>query len=163
MQLLRNDIEKSIRSRHVMVILDACRSGWSTTGATSTQTTVHERWSDPTFVVLAAAGRAQEAWSPPADDPHRWGGHSAFTHALLSGLGASDDGVPADRDLDGLVSDDELFRYVREEVPRLVGAAMGSRVRQEPQFQRFEVQGASAAGQFLFVPGVGTDAAMRPR
>lgn len=151
MQLLRNDIEKSIRSRHVMVLLDACRSGWSTTGATSTQTTVHERWSDPTFVVLAAAGRAQEAWSPPADDPQRWGGHSAFTHAVLAGLGASDDRAPADRDSDGLISDDELFRYVREEVPRLVGAAMGSRVRQEPQFQRFEVQGASAAGQFLFV------------
>lgn len=152
MQLLRNEIQKSIRSRHVMVVLDACRSGWGTAGAPpSSHHGVHERWNDPTFVVLAASGQAQLAWSPGDDDPRRWGGLSVFTHSLLRGLGAGTDQLPADEDGDGLVADEELFAFVAQEVPALVRVACGSGERQEPQFRRFAVEGSETQGQFLFV------------
>jgi hypothetical protein len=151
MQDVRESIQKHIRSRHVMILLDSCQAGWATEsmGDVELPPELRSNWEHPAEVVLAAASRSELAWSDDPTNP-RWDGLSVFTYALLNGLTPDADGaVRADANHDGVVVDHELASYTREQVLALVRRA--NKPDQHPQFRRWDESGA-VRGQFLLVP-----------
>lgn len=150
MQELLDDLRKGIPSRHVMVVLDACYSGWAV-GAKGDERLSPELktlWAERAEVVLTAGTKGQRAWEDEAEQPAwQWGGHSALTAFFLEGLGASGP-LQADVNHDQVVTDEELARFLRERVPAAVKAS--KRADQVPQFFRFDEQ-LPKSGQFLFL------------
>ena len=151
MQELLDGIRKGIPSRHVMVVLDACYSGWAVgaKGDATLTDAMHSLWKERAEVVITAGTKGQRAWEDEAEEGGwQWGGHSALTAFLLEGLGAS--GRPAaDTNVDSVVTDEELARYLRARVPAAVREL--KRSEQLPQFFRFDEQ-LPKSGQFLFIP-----------
>ena len=151
MQELLDGIRKGVPSRHVMVVLDACYSGWAVgaKGEAGLSESMHSLWKERAEVVLTAGTRGQRAWEDEAEPgAWQWGGHSALTAFLLEGLGAS--GKPlADTNGDRVITDEELARYLRLRVPAAVKDL--KRSEQTPQFFRFDEQ-LPRSGQFLFLP-----------
>lgn len=151
MQELLDDLRKGVPSKHVMVVLDACYSGWAVGAKGEERLTPELRtlWRERAEVVLTAGTRGQRAWEDEAEEKAwQWGGHSALTAWLLAGLGEG--GRPeADANGDRVVTDEELARYLRERVPQAVRASR--RAEQTPQFFRFDEQ-LPKSGQFLFIP-----------
>lgn len=148
MQELIDDLRKGVPSRHVMVILDACYSGWAAgaKGPDHLEGALRSLWNERAEVVLAAAARGQRAWEDDASQSGwQWGGHSALTAFLLEGLGQA----LADLNRDRVITDEELARYVIERVPRAVRASR--QAEQVPQFFRFD-EHLPRSGQFLFLP-----------
>ncbi len=154
MQELLDGIRKGVPSRHVMVVLDACYSGWAVgaKGQASLSDAMHSLWKERAEVVITAGTRGQRAWEDEAEEgAWQWGGHSALTAFLLEGLGASGK-LLADANSDRVVTDEELFRYLRQRVPAAVRDF--KRSEQTPQFFRFDEQ-LPKSGQFLFLPREG--------
>lgn len=151
MQELLDGIRKGVPSRHVMVVLDACYSGWAVgaKGEGTLSEAMHSLWKERAEVVITAGTKGQRAWEDEAEaGGWQWGGHSALTAFLLEGLGAS--GRPAaDTNADKVVTDEELARYLRARVPAAVRQL--KRSEQTPQFFRFDEQ-LPKSGQFLFIP-----------
>lgn len=151
MQELLDGLRKGVPSRHVMVVLDACYSGWAVgaKGEAGLNDALHSLWKERAEVVLTAGTKGQRAWEDEAEPgAWQWGGHSALTAFLLEGLGAS--GKPAaDTNGDRVITDEELARYLRQRVPAAVRDL--KRSEQTPQFFRFDEQ-LPKSGQFLFVP-----------
>jgi hypothetical protein len=151
MQELLDGIRKGVPSRHVMVVLDACYSGWAVgaKGEAQLSDSVHSLWKERAEVVLTAGTKGQRAWEDEAEaTAWQWGGHSALTAFLLQGLGASG-AMAADANRDKVVTDEELARFVRARVPAAVRDL--KRSEQSPQFFRFDEQ-LPRSGQFLFFP-----------
>lgn len=146
MQELIDDVRKGVPSKHVMVILDACYSGWAAgaKGPSTFDPAVRSLWRERAEVVLAAAARGQRAWEDEGPDGS-WGGHSALTAFLLEGLGRS----LADRNADKVITDEELALFLSTRVPESVRALR--QAEQAPQFFRFDEQ-LPKSGQFLFIP-----------
>ncbi|MEW6431971.1 MAG: caspase family protein [Myxococcota bacterium] len=152
MQELLDDLRKGVPSKHVMVVLDTCYSGWAV-GAKGDERLSDELkslWAERAEVVLTAGTKGQRAWEDePEPGAWQWGGHSALTAFLLEGLGAS--GAPqADANRDAVVTDEELARFVKARVPTAVREL--KRAEQHPQFFRFD-EHLPRSGQFLFLPG----------
>ncbi|MBI5543618.1 MAG: caspase family protein [Deltaproteobacteria bacterium] len=163
MQELLDAIHKGIPARHVMVVLDACYSGWAV-GAKGDEVLRPELmslWKERAEVVVSAGTKGQRAWEDEEDQrAWAWGGHSAFTAFLLQGLTPTTGAPPpADRNADGVVTDEELAKYLRTRVPEAVRAL--KRAEQVPQFFRFDDQ-LPQSGQFLFVPVAATAQAAQP-
>ena len=152
MQELLDSIHKGVPARHVMIVLDACYSGWAVgaKGDEKLSTELMSLWKERAEVVLSAGTKGQRAWEDD-DEPRAWawGGHSALTAFVLQGLTPLAAGAPADLNHDGLVTDEELGKFLRLRVPEAVRAL--KRAEQMPQFFRFDEQ-LPASGQFLFVP-----------
>ena len=152
MQELLDDLRKGVPSRHVMVVLDACYSGWAV-GAKGDERLTDELkslWAERAEVVLTAGTKGQRAWEDEAEQgAWQWGGHSALTAFLLEGLGASGT-AQADANKDAVVTDEELARFLKARVPNAVRDL--KRAEQQPQFFRFDEQ-LPKSGQFLFLPG----------
>ncbi len=152
MQELLDDLRKGVPSKHVMVVLDACYSGWAV-GAKGEETLAPELkslWAERAEVVLTAGTKGQRAWEDEAEPTAwQWGGHSALTAFLLAGLGA-DGRLEADQNGDRVVTDEELASYVRRRVTNAVEAQRHA--QQTPQFFRFDEQ-LPKSGQFLFLWG----------
>lgn len=150
MQELLDDLRKGIPSKHVMVVLDACYSGWAV-GAKGDERLTPELktlWAERAEVVLTAGTKGQRAWEDEQEQgAWQWGGHSALTAFFLEGLGASGT-LQADANKDQVVTDEELARFLRERVPAAVKAS--KRADQVPQFFRFDEQ-LPKSGQFLFL------------
>ena len=107
-------------------------------------------WRERAEVVLSAGTKGQRAWEDEEDaKAWVWGGHSAMTAFLLEGLRPRKEGVSADLSGDGLVTDEELARYLKTRVTDSVRAV--KRADQTPQFFRFD-EHLPRSGQFLFVP-----------
>ncbi len=155
MQELLDDLRKGVPSKHVMVVLDACYSGWAVGAKGDERLSAELRtlWSERAEVVLTAGTKGQRAWEDEVEQgAWQWGGHSALTAFLLAGLGEA--GRPeADGNADKVVTDEELARYLRERVPRAVQQL--KRADQTPQFFRFDEQ-LPKSGQFLFLQEAGT-------
>ncbi len=107
-----------IRSERLIFIADACYSGASG-GRTVSMTGLRANIAD-TFLDRIAAGRgkviitasAANEVSVERDELQ----HGVFTYYLLEGLKG-----PADTDGDGLVTVDEVYRYVSDRVPQATG------------------------------------------
>lgn len=151
MQELLDDLRKGVPSKHVMVVLDACYSGWAVgaKGDERLSPELRTLWRERAEVVLTAGTKGQRAWEDEAEEKAwQWGGHSALTAWLLAGLGEGGR-AKADANGDRVVTDEELARYLRERVPQAVRASR--RAEQTPQFFRFDEQ-LPKSGQFLFIP-----------
>ncbi|MHB8877426.1 MAG: caspase family protein, partial [Myxococcaceae bacterium] len=153
MQELIDGLHKGVPARHLMVVLDACYSGWAVgaKGEETLGTELKSLWKERAEVVLSAGTRGQRAWEDEdAPAAWAWGGHSALTAFFLEGLSPSPAGkVAADLGGDGVVTDEELARYLRARVPESVRQV--KRADQVPQFFRFDDH-LPKSGQFLFVP-----------
>jgi hypothetical protein len=111
-------IFKRIRSDRLVFIADSCYSGASggrTIGITGIRTNISEAFLERIAggkgrVIMSASG-ANEV-SAENDDLKQ----GVFTHYLVEGLRGK-----ADFDGDGLITVDEVYRYVSEEVPRATG------------------------------------------
>jgi uncharacterized caspase-like protein len=104
-----------------VVIVDSCHAGGL--GPAGRATTVRE-FQENRMLVLAAASDAEES-----NESSTWG-HGAFTRCLLDALAGRAD-VPGGRGgsavPDGIVTLDEVARYVETTVPRVVAEAGGRR------------------------------------
>lgn len=106
-----------------VVIVDSCHAGGL--GPAGRATTVRE-FQENRMLVLAAASDAEES-----NESAAWG-HGAFTRCLLDALAGRADvntgrGGDGRAEPDGIVTLDEVARYVETTVPRLVAEAGGSR------------------------------------
>ena len=153
MQDLVSDIRKGVPSKHVMLLLDCCYSGWAVgaKGDDELETHLGSLWKERAEVVLTAGSKGQRAWE---DDPDErawsWGGHSAMTAFLLEGLAVAAAGTAAaDANQDHVVTDEELAKFVKERVPRSVKEQKSA--QQTPTLFRFDAS-LPKSGQFLFVP-----------
>ncbi|HVK63084.1 MAG TPA: caspase family protein [Polyangium sp.] len=153
MQDLVSDIRKGVPSKHVMLLLDCCYSGWAVgaKGDDELETHLGSLWKERAEVVLTAGSKGQRAWE---DDPDErawaWGGHSAMTAFILEGLSVAAAGTAAaDTNQDHVVTDEELAKFVKERVPRSVQDKKDA--KQTPTLFRFDAS-LPKSGQFLFVP-----------
>jgi len=116
----------NLPARHILVILDACRSGFALGNAKQTYRDTMRYEADLTSrvsrKVITSARRDQ-----PAQDGGPVANHSLFTGTLINGLQSGD----ADLNMDGLVSSSELGLYLQQQV----GLASGS--NQTPDFGAF--------------------------
>ncbi|MGD8882833.1 MAG: caspase family protein [Desulfobacterales bacterium] len=107
-----------IRSERLVFVADACYSGASG-GRTVSVTEVRANLSDR-FLERLAGGKgkviitASSANEVSVEKDEL--GHGVFTYYLIQGLRG-----PADTDADGLVTIDEVYRYVSEKVPAATG------------------------------------------
>lgn len=147
---LREELQNHVRSRHVMMLIDACKSGWSAHdpgGSRSAPAGVLRDWANRTEVVLTSSSQNQTSWS----DRPEFDGLTAMSVVVIEGLTPGPDGsIAADLDGNSIVTDEELAMLVRREVPLRVAAAVDG-WQQTPQFHRFPQQ--DTPGQFLFIPG----------
>lgn len=148
MQELVDDLRKGVPSKHVMLLLDACYSGWAA-GAKGEPTLSGELrtlWNERAEVVLSAATKGQRAWEDEVEPTAwQWGGHSALTAFLLEGLGRAQ----ADSNGDHVITDEELAAFLTTKVPQAV--RQSRQAEQTPQFFRFD-EHLPRSGQFLFLP-----------
>ncbi len=147
---LIDDVRKGVPAKHVMLLIDACYSGWAVgaKGGPELSPELRSMWKERAEVVLTAGTKGQRAWEDEADQKAwTFGGHSVMTSFLLQGLGES--GKPeADQNGDGVVTDEELARYLADRVPAAVRETRHA--EQTPQFFRFD-EALPKSGQFLFV------------
>jgi hypothetical protein len=152
MQRLIDDIKKGVPSRHIMLILDACYSGWAgAKGDDDLDERVRSLWKERAEVVLSAGSKGQRAWEDEVEEKAWvWGGHSVMTAFVLEGLKRTSEGFAgADKNKDGIVTDEELAAFVKERVPASV--KQFKKATQAPAMFRLD-QGYVKSGQFLFVP-----------
>jgi hypothetical protein len=152
MQRLIDDIKKGVPSRHIMLILDACYSGWAgSKGDDDLDERVRSLWKERAEVVLSAGSKGQRAWEDEVEEKAWvWGGHSVMTAFVLEGLKRTSEGFAgADKNKDGIVTDEELAAFVKERVPASVKQL--KKATQAPAMFRLD-QGYVKSGQFLFVP-----------
>lgn len=153
MQELLGDIRKGVPSRHVMLLLDCCYSGWAVGAKGDDELDAHvgSLWKERAEVVLTAASKGQRAWEDePEERAWAWGGHSVMTSFVLEGLAIGAEGsAGADANKDRVVTDEELAKYVKEHVPASVKAQKN--LKQTPTLFRFDAS-LPKSGKFLFVP-----------
>jgi hypothetical protein len=111
---LRKYIERNLRSRRVVLLLDTCHSaGLSTDVTRDLGNNLANLYLEK--LLYQEEGRAiitSSDVNEPSHESQRWGnGHGVFTYYVLEGLKGS-----ADTNQDRLVSVGELFRYVRQKV-----------------------------------------------
>lgn len=111
---LRRYIDQNVKSKRVVLLLDACHSaGVSTTGTRDVTNNLTNLYLEK--LLYQQEGRAiitSSDINEPSRESRRWGnGHGVFTYYLLEGLKGS-----ADSNRDQLVSVGELFRFVRQRV-----------------------------------------------
>jgi len=155
MQNLRNDIRK-VLTPHKMILLDCCHSGYAgenyvlKKGAADWETRVMTLWSSEQEVVLTAGTDQQTAQEVRRERAAV--GHGLFTEALLEALDPAQ--LRADSCADGVITDEELGRYVQTAVERKV-QELGARAAhdgvrtnvtpQTPMYVRAERRGSSCS------------------
>lgn len=114
MSELRRYIDQNVKSRRVVLLMDACHSaGLSTEGTRDVANNLANLYFEK--LLYQQEGRAiitSSDVNEPSRESRKWGnGHGVFTYYVLEGLKGS-----ADSNGDRLVSVGELFRYVRQKV-----------------------------------------------
>ena len=112
-ELLRY-VEQNIKSKRVVLLMDACHSaGLSTSGTRDLPNNLANQYLEQ--LLYQEEGRAVITSSDVNEKSHeskKWGnGHGVFTYYILEGLKGR-----ADSNQDRFVSVGELFRYVRQKV-----------------------------------------------
>ena len=115
-------------ARHVLLILDACYSGFAL-GETVQVLRSHERYSDDLSRRLSRRVITSAMDDQPALDNGPIAGHSLFTGTLIEGV----DSGQADGDSKGFVTSSELALYVQNRV------SSASQSKQTPDFGSFEL------------------------
>lgn len=142
------ELRRHVRSDHLMVIVDACASGWAThvPGPRPRARGVSSAWGDPAHVVISASRTTESASAAPNET--QWDGLSVMTYAMVRALTPDPTrGLRADANEDGVVTHIELGQHLAERVPALVSHySPGS--HQTPTFANL----AHGEGQFLWVP-----------
>jgi uncharacterized caspase-like protein len=111
---LRSYIDHNVKSKRLVLLLDACHSaGLSNEGTRDVANNLANLYLEK--LLYQEEGRAFMCSSDinePSRESRQWGnGHGVFTYYLLDGLKGN-----ADSNHDRLVSVGELFRYVRQRV-----------------------------------------------
>src|SRR5207302_11445117 len=106
-----NDLMAHCRARSIVVLLDCCYSGAFVPDSKGDQG-VHlkEKLSGRGRAILTASNAIEYAWQ--GEDLSGRGEASVFTSAVIQGLETGE----ADRDSDGKVSIDDLYKHVYERV-----------------------------------------------
>ena len=121
MDEIKMALAKNISARRVVGFVDACHSGGVSIGgsrAGSERLTAVNRYllelgrSRPGVVLMTASQANEPSW----EDASWGGGHGVFTHFILEGMRGA-----ADRDVDALVSVQELIDFVGDRVRRETG------------------------------------------
>ncbi len=125
MPKLRGYLDQNIRSKRVILLMDACHSaGLSTEGTRDLGNNLANQYLEK--LLYQEEGRAIITSSDVNELSHesqKWGnGHGVFTYYILEGLKGN-----ADSNQDHFVSVGELFRYVRQRV------RMDTNLRQNPR------------------------------
>ena len=118
----------NLPARHVLLILDACYSGFAL-GETVQVLRSHERYSDDLSRRLSRRVITSAMDDQPALDNGPIAGHSLFTGTLIEGV----DSGQADGDSKGFVTSSELALYVQNRV------SSASQSKQTPDFGSFEL------------------------
>lgn len=126
MQDLRRYIDSNVRSKQLILLLDACHSaGVSTPGVRGLSNNLSNLYL--ARLLYEDKGRAiitSSDINEVSNESKEWGkGHGVFTYYLLEGLKGE-----ADTNRDRLVSVGELFRYVREKVQHDTGRRQNPRM-----------------------------------
>lgn len=118
-----------IPAKHVLFLVDACCSGLALEGRRGVRSTrpLREIAARPVRQIIAGGLKDEKVVENP-----EWR-HSAFTHALLNGMGSG----AADFNQDGVVTGMEVATYLKDAVPRLA-----------PQTPHYALFGGD--GEFLF-------------
>lgn len=118
------------RAGRIVVLLDCCFAGGFSLGAVAKGAVpnVSDDLRGGGRVVIGAATGSEYAFVGKSSDAPRL---SAFTAAVVEGLSSGD----ADRDSDGIVSPEDLFGYVREQLAR-------AEPQQVPTFTSEEMHGS---------------------
>ncbi len=139
---LAKDVRQNIRSSHQLLLIDCCFSGFVTRARGNPRenpSSVYELWKERAHVVITAGTADQLAYEE--------GDHSVFSETLFRGLGKDAQGMPADANQDGILTDGELANWLGSEVPKAFGSSSRT---QTPQTYR-GLEGLDDVGQFLFL------------
>ncbi|MBK8146603.1 MAG: hypothetical protein IPK62_17250, partial [Bacteroidetes bacterium] len=110
---LAKDVRQNIRSSHQLLLIDCCFSGFVTRARGNPRenpSSVYELWKERAHVVITAGTADQLAYEE--------GDHSVFSETLFRGLGKDAQGMPADANQDGILTDGELANWLGSEVPK---------------------------------------------
>lgn len=111
---LRRYVEQNVRSKRLILLVDACHSaGLSTTGTRDLANNLTNRYlQDLLYQTQGRAIITSSDVNETSQEDSKWGnGHGVFTYYLLEGLRGN-----ADTNEDHFVTVGELFRYVRHNV-----------------------------------------------
>jgi len=107
---LVDEVMSDSRARRQVLLLDCCYSGAFGRAKAGVSAGVQEQVGGKGRVVLTSSNALQ--YSFEGEEVEGEGVHSIFTHVLVRGLETGE----ADLDADGLVSLDELYKYIYERV-----------------------------------------------
>ena len=143
MSRIQTEYVRTIPAKHVLFVLDACFSGLAVRESASPSAEQLSRYrsyleiktlSSTTARAILSAGSGKE----PGLNAN---GGGIFTHAFLDGIKGA-----ADTNKDGVVTQQELYAYIRN---RVIYEANNFGYRQVPQYSPLTRFGS---GEFLFIP-----------
>ncbi len=145
MGYLVNFISHRITSSHQMMLVDCCYSGFviNARGLRQGDTSaIYEMWKEKARAVITAGTADQQSLEV--------GPKALFTSNLVRALTPSSIGhLPADKNNDGIVTDEELYDYLSKAVSS-DAHALGRDLT--PQYLRALPDSDDDVGQFLFIP-----------
>jgi hypothetical protein len=149
MSYLINFISHRVVSSHQITLVDCCYSGFVTSsrgGITTDISAIYSMWKEKARIVITAGTANQQSW----DD----GRKALFTSNLIRALTPDASGyMPADANHDGIVTDDELYKYLHDIVSEEAhGLPIPGYHELTPQYLRALPDSDDDVGQFLFIP-----------
>jgi hypothetical protein len=149
MSYLVSFVSHRVVSSHQIMLVDCCYSGFITTARGPYKTDVsdiYSMWKEKARIVITAGTAKQQSWDA--------GRKPIFTGNLLRALTPDATGhMPADFNGDGIVTDDELFKYLHQVVPEEAhNLPIPGYHELTPQYLRALPDSDDDVGQFLFIP-----------
>ena len=149
MSYLVSFVSHRVVSSHQMMLVDCCYSGFITTsrgGYKADVSSIYSMWKEKARIVITAGTAQQQSW----DD----GRKALFTSNLLRALTPDASGfMPADANHDGIVTDDELYKYLHDVVSTEAhDLPIPGYHELTPQYLRALPDSDDDVGQFLFIP-----------
>jgi hypothetical protein len=149
MSYLVSFVSHRVVSSHQMMLVDCCYSGFVTTsrgGYKTDVSSVYSMWKERARIVITAGTANQQSW----DD----GRKALFTSNLIRALTPDASGyMPADANHDGIVTDDELYKYLRDVVSTEAhDLPIPGYHELTPQYLRALPDSDDDVGQYLFIP-----------
>jgi len=149
MSYLVSFVSHRVVSSHQMMLVDCCYSGFVTSSrglSKADVSAIYSMWKEKARIVITAGTAKQQSW----DD----GRKALFTSNLLRALTPDASGqLPADANHDGIVTDDELFKYLHDVVSAEAHEMTVPGYHElTPQYLRALPDSEDDVGQFLFIP-----------
>jgi len=149
MSYLVSFVSHRVVSSHQMMLVDCCYSGFVTSSRgknTGDVSAIYSMWKEKARIVITAGTAKQQSWDS--------GRKALFTGNLLRALTPDASGqLPADANHDGIVTDDELFKYLHDVVSADAhNLTVPGYHELTPQYLRALPDSDDDVGQFLFIP-----------